>query len=118
MAYEDILYEKKEGVARVTINRVKTFNSFRSQTLNEMHEALEDASSDRSVGAIVLSGAGGKAFCSGGDVGEMQELTPETGRVFLLKFYNVLQLVRWAPKPVIAAVDGYCLGGGNEINMV
>lgn len=118
MAYEDILYEKKEGVARVTINRVKTFNAFRSQTLNEMQEALEDASSDRSVGVIVLSGAGGKAFCSGGDVAEMRELTPETGRVFLLKFYNMLQLVRWAPKPVIAAVDGYCLGGGNEINMV
>ncbi|UCD84535.1 MAG: enoyl-CoA hydratase/isomerase family protein [Deltaproteobacteria bacterium] len=118
MSYEDIIYEQEEGVARITINRAKTFNSFRSQTLDEMHGALEDASGDRSVGVIVISGAGGKAFCSGGDVSEMRDLTPETGRVFLLKFLNFLQLVRWAPKPVIAAVNGYCLGGGNEINMV
>jgi dihydroxynaphthoic acid synthetase len=118
MSYEDIIYEKKDGVARVTINRAKTFNSFRTQTLTEMHEAMEDASNDGAVGVIVISGAGGKAFCSGGDVAEMRDLTRETGRVFLVKLYNVFQQIRWAPKPVVAAVNGYCLGGGNEINMV
>ncbi len=118
MAYEDILYEKKDGVAWVTINRVKTFNSFRTRTLEELNEVIEDASNDGVIGVIVISGAGGKAFCSGGDVAEMRDLTPVTGRVFLVKLYNVFQKIRWAPKPVIAAVNGYCLGGGNEINMV
>ena len=118
MAYQDILYEKKEGAARITINREKIFNAFRTQTLIEMHEAFADAGNDRSVGVIVLTGAGGKAFCSGGDIAEMRNLSPETGRVFLYRFYNLFQQIRWAPQPVIAAVNGYCLGGGNEINMV
>ena len=118
MAYEDILYEKKDGVARITINRVKTFNSFRAQTLAEMSEALKDASTDKTVGVIVLSGAGGKAFCSGGDIAEMRDLNMETGRAFLYRFLGIFLQIRSAPKPVIAAVNGYCLGGGNELNMV
>ncbi len=118
MAYEDILYEKKDGVARITINRPKTFNSFRTQTLTEMCEALDDASTDRTIGVIVLSGAGGKAFCSGGDIAEMRDLTMETGRSFLYLFLGLFLKIRSAPKPVIAAINGYCLGGGNEINMV
>ncbi len=118
MAYEDILYEKKDGVARITINRVKSFNAFRNKTLDEMYEAFQHATADRSVGVIVLSGAGGKAFCSGGDVAEMRDLTPQTGKVFLTRLYNIFQQIRWAPQPVIAAVNGYCLGGGNEFNMV
>jgi dihydroxynaphthoic acid synthetase len=118
MAFEDIICESKEGVARIAINRVKSFNSFRSLTLEELLKAFEDASNDGSIGVIVLSGAGGKSFCSGGDVAEMRDLTPETGRVFLLKLFKVFQQIRCAPKPVIAAVNGYCLGGGNEINMV
>ncbi len=118
MSYQDILYEKTAGTARLTINRPQQFNAFRSQTLKEMHEALEDASGDKTIGVIVINGAGGKAFCSGGDIEEMRELDPDSGRAFLVRLYNMFQLIRWAPKPVIAAVDGYCLGGGNEINMV
>jgi len=118
MSYEDILFEKKNEVARITINRVKTFNSFRGQTLDEMMAALDDASTDRTIGVIVLSGAGGKAFCSGGDIAEMRDLNAETGRAFLYKFLNLFLKIRSAPKPVIAAINGYCLGGGNEINMV
>jgi dihydroxynaphthoic acid synthetase len=118
MAYEDILYDKNDGIARITINRPKTFNSFRDQTLAEMHEALDDAGNDKTIGVIVITGAGGKAFCSGGDIASMRDLDMETGRAFLYRLYNVFQQIRCAPKPVIAAVDGYCLGGGNEINMV
>jgi dihydroxynaphthoic acid synthetase len=118
MSYEDILFEKKEGVARITLNRVKMFNAFRGQTLTEMGEVLEDAANDGAIGVIVITGAGGKAFCSGGDIAEMRDLTPATGRAFLVRFYRIFQLIRWAPKPVIAAVNGYCLGGGNELNLV
>ncbi len=118
MAFEDIVFEKKDGVARITINRVKRMNSFRTRTLDEMREAVSDASGDGSVGVMVISGAGGKAFCSGGDVEEMRELDRASGKEFLKNFYSLFQGIRWAPQPVIAAVDGYCLGGGNEINMV
>ncbi len=117
MTYEDINYKKSENVARVSINRPDSMNSFRSKTLEEMHESLQDASQDGEMGVIVLTGAGGKAFCSGGDVGEMAELTPESGRVFVTKLWDIFKVIRWATKPVIAAVDGYCLGGGNELNM-
>lgn len=93
-------------------------NSFRAQTLNELHEAMADAANDNAIGVIVLSGEGGKSFCSGGDIAEMNDLTPDTGRKFVTRLYHIFQAIRWAPKPVIAAVDGYCLGGGNELNMV
>jgi len=118
MAYQDILYEKREGVARLTLNRPKVFNAFRNQTLTELFEALQDAGEDRAMGVIVITGAGGKAFCSGGDIEEMRGLAPETGRIFVHRLFRVFQLIRTAPKPVIAAVDGYCLGGGNELNLV
>ncbi len=118
MVYEDILYDKKEGIAKVTINRPKVFNSFRTRTLEEMLEAVEDAANDGTIGVIVITGAGGKAFCSGGDIGEMRELAPGDGRVFLLKLFRLFTVIRTAPKPVIASVEGYCLGGGNEINVV
>jgi dihydroxynaphthoic acid synthetase len=118
MAYEDILYEKKDRVAKVTINRPTVFNAFRERTLDEMAAALQDAADDGAVGVIVITGAGGKAFCSGGDVADMRELTPHTGRIFVTKLFRMFTIVRSAPKPVIAAVDGYCLGGGNEINLV
>ncbi len=113
----DILYDKADGVATITLNRPEVLNAFRTQTLLEMTEALKDASADRSVGVIVVTGAGERAFCVGGDVAEMRDLTPETGRVFLRRFADLLWRIRQAPVPVIAAVRGYCLGGGNEINV-
>jgi len=118
MGYEDIVYEKKEGIARVTINRPKVLNSFRLKTLEEMTEAVEDASNDGTIGVIVMGGAGGKAFCAGGDIAEMRELSPTTGRIFLMKLFRLFAQMRAAPKPFIASVNGYCLGGGNEINLV
>jgi len=118
MAYEDIRYDKESGVGRITLNRPAVFNAFRNRTLTELGEAIRDGAEDGSIGVIVLSGAGGKAFCSGGDIEEMRALTPETGRIFVSRLFRVFQLIRTAPKPVIAAVDGYCLGGGNELNLV
>lgn len=118
MAFEDIFYEKKDRIAKVTINRPELFNAFRTKTLEEMSEALQDASDDGETGVIVIAGAGGKAFCSGGDIAEMRDLTPHTGRIFVMKLFRMFAIIRSAPKPVIASVDGYCLGGGNEINLV
>jgi dihydroxynaphthoic acid synthetase len=117
MPYADIAFEKSDSVATIALNRPKVLNAFRTQTILEMTEALEDASDDRTVGAIVITGAGERAFCVGGDIAEMRDLTPETGRVFLRHFSNLLWRIREAPVPVIAAVRGYCLGGGNEINV-
>jgi dihydroxynaphthoic acid synthetase len=117
MAYTDILYDRSGGVATLTLNRPQVLNAFRTQTLMEITESLEDASADRAVGAIVIRGAGERAFCVGGDIAEMRDLAPETGRVFLRRFADLLWRIRQAPVPVIAAVRGYCLGGGNEINV-
>ncbi|MGB9880514.1 MAG: enoyl-CoA hydratase-related protein [Anaerolineae bacterium] len=117
MSYTDILYEKSAGVATITINRPQVLNAFRTQTILEMTQVLEDASRDRSIGVIVITGAGKRAFCVGGDITEMRDLTPESGRFFLRRFTDLLWRIRQAPVPVIAAVRGYCLGGGNEINV-
>lgn len=116
-SYADVLYAKNDGVASITLNRPEALNAFRTRTLLEMIEVLEDASTDETVGVIVISGAGERAFCVGGDITEMRDLTPETGRVFLRRFTDLLWRIREAPVPVIAAVQGYCLGGGNEINV-
>lgn len=82
MSYTDILYDKSDGVATITLNRPQVLNAFRSQTLCDMLEALYDASSDRSVGVIVFRGAGESAFCVGGDIAEMRDLTPQSGRLY------------------------------------
>jgi len=118
MEYEDILYEKKDRIARITINRPKVLNSFRSKTLDELAAALEDASNDATAGVVVLTGAGEKAFCAGGDISEMGELNPAAGRTFLKKCIRVSTAIRNCSKPVIAMVRGYCLGGGHEIHLM
>jgi len=118
MQFEDILYAKSEGIARITINRPKVLNSFRSKTLDELAAAFEDASLDGTVGVVVLCGAGEKAFCAGGDISEMGELNSAAGRNFLGKCLKVSTAIRNCSKPVIAMVRGYCLGGGHELHLM
>jgi dihydroxynaphthoic acid synthetase len=117
MSFEDVILEKKDGVSRITINRPKVLNSFRSKTLEEMAAALEDSASDRTIGVIVIAGAGGKAFCAGGDIAEMRELNSVTGAEFVKKLLRVTTSIRNSGKPVIAMVNGFCLGGGHEIHL-
>ena len=117
MSYEDILYEKVDGVAMIAINRPQKLNALRSLTIEELTAALRNASSDGRVGVIVIRGSGGRAFSVGGDMEEMKDLTRETGRMFLGKFLDLILAIRRVPQPVLAAVQGYCLGGGNEINL-
>lgn len=115
MQYEDILYSKKDGVARITINRPDVGNMFRSKTLREMKEALEDSRVDEAVRVVVISGAGGKFFCIGGD---KADLTKSFSYAGVLPVMDVYDLIDKHPNPIIAAVDGFAVGGGNVLHVV
>jgi naphthoate synthase len=118
--YEDILYEKTtDGVARVTINRPQVRNAFRPKTVSEMIDAFADAREDQQIGVVILTGAGPAAFCSGGD----QKVRGEAGyvggdNVPRLNVLDLQHLIRYLPKPVIAAVSGYAIGGGHVLHLV
>jgi naphthoate synthase/2-ketocyclohexanecarboxyl-CoA hydrolase len=115
VAYEDILYEVEAARATITINRPDRLNAFRVQTVRELAEAFEAAADDESVGVIVLTGAGERAFCVGGDVRDPTRTTGEKRALHHL--HDRLALgIRNCGKPVIARVRGYCIGGGNELN--
>jgi dihydroxynaphthoic acid synthetase len=116
--YKDIIYEKKNKVARITINRPQVYNAFGMTALVEMTDAFRDASDDQSVRVIVLMGKGDKAFCTGGDVSEEKEFSVHIGRKYLSMAMTLSAEMRNSPKPIIAAVKGYCVGGGNELNLL
>ncbi|MFO8010671.1 MAG: enoyl-CoA hydratase-related protein [Dehalococcoidia bacterium] len=109
MAYEDIQYEKKENVARITINKPEKRNAFSARTLYELVEAVEDAGFDSTIGVVVLTGAGEKAFCSGGDV-EWEAGGVKGGWNPRMDVYAALGM---CPKPTIARVNGVAVAGGN-----
>jgi naphthoate synthase len=118
--YTDIIYEKAdEGIARITINRPEVRNAFRPQTVFEMKEAFINAEDDPKIGVVILTGAGDKAFCSGGD----QRVRGHGGYVGSdgvprLNILEVQRHIRTMTKPVIAAVAGYAIGGGHVLHVV
>lgn len=117
--YEDILYETYNGIAKITINRPEVRNAFRPQTVNELIDAFTYARDDSEIGVIVLAGAGDKAFCSGGD----QKVRGHGGYVGedeipRLNVLDLQRLIRVIPKPVIAMVSGYAIGGGHVLHVV
>ena len=121
LEFEDIIFEKsEEGIAKITINRPEVRNAFRPLTLREMQQALEDAREDSGIGVIILTGAGEKAFCSGGDQrirGDAGYQDSGTGHLRL----NVLDFqrqIRSCPKPVVAMVAGYAIGGGHVLHVM
>jgi 2-ketocyclohexanecarboxyl-CoA hydrolase len=116
MSYEDILYESKDGIARITINRPKLHNAFRALTCEELIRALNDAGWNRAVGVIILAGAGEKAFSAGGDNSSHADQGQYDGRGTIgLPVEELHSAVRDVPKPVIARVQGYAIGGGNVL---
>lgn len=122
--YEDIRYEHSgDGIAKITINRPQVRNAFRPQTLMEISEALVHAREDGSIGAIILTGEGPDAFCSGGDQnvrGDTGYLTEPGARGSVGRFHVTdLQIqIRRLPKPVVAMVAGYAIGGGHILHLV
>jgi len=117
MAYQDILYDKRDGVATITINRPAVMNAFRAETVEEMLVAMRDAEDDRAIGVIVLAGAGERAFCAGGDNSSRDGGYGGRGLVGL-PIEELHSAIRDSRKPVIAKVQGYAIGGGNVLATV
>jgi len=135
MTYTDILYEKKDGIAWITINRPEVRNAFRTRTVHELTDAFMDARFDPAVGVVVLTGAGDKAFCSGGDQKERGsggysadgdrpavggETASPASRRFSWPMYvdGLHTAIRHCPKPVIAMVNGFAIGGGHVLHVL
>ena len=112
-AFEDILYEKRDNrAAWIIINRPKLYNAFRAQTMEELIKAFQTAGYDKSISSIVLTGAGDKAFCTGGDQSAHEGQYDGRG-VVGLPIDEFQSIIRDVPKPVIARVNGFAIGGGN-----
>ncbi|MFP7170540.1 1,4-dihydroxy-2-naphthoyl-CoA synthase [Terribacillus sp. 7520-G] len=117
--YEDILYEEYNQIAKISINRPEVRNAFRPQTVNELIDAFTYARDDSNIGVIVLAGVGDKAFCSGGD----QKVRGHGGyvgddQIPRLNVLDLQRLIRVIPKPVVAEVSGYAIGGGHVLHVV
>jgi len=117
--YTDIFYDTLDGIAKITINRPEVRNAFRPQTVSEMSRAFRGAEADRSIGVIILTGQGEKAFCAGGDqkIRGHAGYQDDAGRESL----NVLEFqrqIRRCPKPVVAMVAGYAIGGGHVLHLM
>ena len=115
--YEDILYEVADGVATITINRPQKMNAFRGRTCEELINAFNRAGWDPAIGAIVLTGAGEKAFCTGGDQSAHDGAYDGRGMIGL-PIEELQRIIRDVPKPVIAKVRGYAIGGGNVLALI
>lgn len=117
--YTDILFEQFEGIAKITINRPEVYNAFRPQTNFEMLDAMAICRERSDIGVVILTGAGDKAFCSGGDqnVKGTGGYVDDNG-VPRLNVLDLHKAIRSLPKPVIAMVNGYSIGGGNVLNVV
>ena len=115
MAYENILYDKKDGIATITFNRPKVLNALNRKTIEELRDALLDARGDASVRVLILTGAGEKSFVAGADIVELSQQTPVNGKEFSLYGQGVFHLLETLGKPSICAINGFALGGGCEI---
>jgi len=115
MAYENLLFQVEDGIAVLTFNRPKALNALNSRTLAELDALLQAEARDPAVRALVLTGAGDKAFVAGADIAEMSAMTAQQARVFAELGQRAFSRLEALPIPTIAAVNGYALGGGGEL---
>ena len=116
---QDVLYEVDNGLAWITINRPDRYNSFRGRTIDELIRCFKAARSDSNVGVVAITGAGDKAFCTGGDQKQRQETGdygPTEYGLFEVETFH--RLIRDIPKPVVAAVNGFAIGGGHVLHVL
>ena len=115
MAYENLLYEAKDGIARITFNRPSVLNALNRKTIEELGDCLNAARNDDAVRVLILTGAGEKAFVAGADINELAKQTPVNGKEFALFGQEVIHRLETIGKPSIAAINGFALGGGCEV---
>ncbi|WP_371367368.1 Short-chain-enoyl-CoA hydratase [Sporomusa rhizae] len=116
-AYENLLFESENGIGIVTINRPKALNALNAATIYELDRMFDELAKDDTVKAVILTGSGQKSFVAGADITEMQAMSAIKGRNWGKLAQAVFNKIENLPKPVIAAVNGYALGGGCEISM-
>lgn len=117
MPYEHVILERDDGIAIITINRPKVLNALRTDVLRDLREALIECENDDAVKVVIITGAGDRAFVAGADIGEMSELDPIKAKAFSEFGNSVFLYIEKMSKPVIAAINGYALGGGCELLM-
>ncbi|HER44219.1 MAG TPA: enoyl-CoA hydratase [Candidatus Eisenbacteria bacterium] len=117
MPYENLLVEKKDRIGRITINRPKKLNALNIETVVELSRAFAAMKEDSEVGVVVLTGSGEKSFAAGADIAELQKLDMQAGRGFAERGQALCTLIENLGKPVIAAINGFALGGGCELAM-
>jgi enoyl-CoA hydratase len=116
-SFENLLVERDGGVAVLTVNRPKVLNALNAQTLDELRRAILDLKRDEAVRAVIVTGAGEKSFVAGADINELATQTPTTGREHAMIGQHIFDLIEQMGKPVIAAINGFALGGGCELAM-
>jgi enoyl-CoA hydratase len=115
MAYDNLLYVKRNAIGYVTVNRPEKLNALNQKTMDELRECFEGIERDDEVRAVILTGAGEKAFVGGADINELAVQTPVEGKEMSVRGQRILDLIEHLGKPVIAAINGYALGGGCEL---
>ena len=117
MAFETLFYEKRNGIAYVTINRPDKLNALNRKVMQELQECFQDIEKDNEVRAVILTGAGERAFVGGADINELAVQTPVEGKETSVRGQEILDFIEHLGKPVIAAINGFALGGGCELAM-
>lgn len=115
MSYENITREDADGIATVSVNRPDKLNALNDQTIGELQHCFEALAADDAVRAVIVTGTGNKAFVAGADIGELASQSPLTARPLAMKGQRLMDTIEACPKPVVAAVNGYALGGGCEL---
>jgi enoyl-CoA hydratase len=117
MSYENLIFENQDGIGIITINRPQALNALNADTMAELDALVDAIAKDPSVKVVIITGAGDKAFVAGADIAYMQPMTAVEGRTWAKFGQAVFNKIENLPQPVIAAVNGYALGGGCELAM-